>query len=128
MYRVFLLIDGVQHTDVQGVHPLMQHDCDKICSLFENEKNYAIGIFGSSVTCGCSQTSDLDIAIRLFGDVSFERFSRMRNAISRADLRAETDVLFFNDLKDTDPIKQEIHEDAYTLCYNISDEFMSELQ
>lgn len=73
----------------------MQHDCDKICSLFENEKNYAIGIFGSSVTCGCSQTSDLDIAIRLFGDVSFERFSRMRNAISRADLRAETDVLFF---------------------------------
>ena len=76
------------------------------------------GVFGSSVTNRCGMFSDLDLVIRLFGDISAERFYGDARKISRAGLSVETDVIFYNELDDVGLLKQEIREKAYPLICN----------
>ena len=114
----FPLVIETKYTEVFGVHPLMQQDCAKLCDFFKDEKGFVLGIFGSSVTWNCRSHSDLDIVIRLFGDESIDRFYKYSRMISRAKLAVETDVIFYNELSDTDMLKSEIRKNAYPLIYS----------
>lgn len=117
LFKSFPVVIDTKFQEVEGVHPLMQQDCAKLCELFQNEKNFILGVFGSAVTERCEIFSDLDLVIRLYDDVSPERFYKYSRMISRAGLSVETDVIF-NELREGDLLKQEIREHAYPLVYD----------
>lgn len=108
----------VPFLEVKG---LLSYTLDvKLCEMFQDEDDFVLGVFGSSVTERCGMFSDLDLVIRLFGDVSAERFYGYARKISRAGLSVETDVIFYNELDDDGLLKQEIKKNAYPLVYRES--------
>ena len=122
MYKDYLKFNLVVKTEfdtVCGVHPLMQNACVRICEEFCNEPDIAIGVFGSAVTYLCNQLSDLDRVIRLKTDDE-SRFYALRRRISLLHLGVETDVIYFNELKDGERLKEEIVNTAYPLIDNLS--------
>ena len=120
LFKTFPLVVDTEYVEVQGVNPLMQSDCVKLCEMFQDEDDFVLGVFGSSVTERCGMFSDLDLVIRLFGDVSAERFYGYARKISRAGLSVETDIIFYNELDDDGLLKQEIKKNAYPLVYRES--------
>ena len=101
----FPLVLGVTDTRLSHVYPLMQLD---VQNILEECAKYNIGVilFGSSITMMCNVASDIDICIEtaeydlnLFYDV--QRKIQLRS-------KHPCDVLYYNDLEESDKVLREI--------------------